>query len=92
MIYILEIQHRTVLLLDRDGGIFFWGGAGGVGSGGPCNPPPYSDSTDIEKRTQDEINNIIYIVVTPEIFAPSAASARRLQSYSNNMTIQVDPV
>ena len=30
--------------------------------------------------------------MAPEIFAPSAASARRLQSYSNNMTIQVDPV
>ena len=90
VIYILEIQHRTVILLN--GGGVSKGSQEGHATPTPTPPhPTHSDFTDIELEPTTKHN--ILSSGTPNFWTlRRLCTARRLQSYSNNMTIQVDPV
>ena len=56
--------------------LYFTGAAEPVGQERPC-PPPKKKST-VEKRTEAERDNIL--LLAPNIFEPSAASALHLNS------------
>ena len=85
VIYILQIQHRTVLLLNVDGV--------SRGARRAMHPPPLRFYRHWkEYRWRNKQHNILSSG-TPNFWTLRClCTARRLQSYSNNMTIQVDPV